>query len=152
MTEKFKRAYDLLIKAYFNDKLRAGDCTACAVGNICGGWAEWVDLFCTGDGTQDCRDPSMESFNMKTYDEIAAELFEISGYTEEELKQVEFLFETTTKIKISLFLPDNNKYTPSEILTDQYNGLKAVIELLMSFDNIEGEQYTDKLKEKLQTA
>lgn len=151
MTERFKRAYDLLIKAYFNDELKAGDCTACAVGNICCS-SQWKVLFVTwSKSTQEFnawRGDTIKNKWGKTRDEIREELEERTMYSIKELAQIEHLFEKSTKYNFHNYA----LLTPSEILADQFNGLKAVIELMMQFDNIEGVQYVDKLKEKLQHA
>lgn len=155
MTERFKRAYDLLVKAYFEGTLRAGDCTACAVGNICGG-AVWVralnePLARYSIAPEKCFGPQL----------TAIKLSEISGYSRIELNKIENTFEGSTNFKWRVgsrrYATDNyfdNFISPTEheILADQFNGLKAVVELMMEFDNIEGDQYVDKFKEKLQPA
>lgn len=142
MTPRFKRAYDLLIKAYFNDQLMAGDCRKCAVGNICEGWSGWFGLFSTFSGEQfynliaDAKYPIIAS--------LESQLFERTQYNRYDLAKIEYAFETTCKLDHF----DSN-ISRKAILEDQFNGLKAVIELLMSFDQIEGDQYVEKLKEKL---
>lgn len=151
MTERFKRAYDLLVKAYFNGTLRAGDCTACAVGNICGGNPEWKALFVTLSKTNQHKrfweEYEVRALYKLSISEIKEIVEELTDYSESELAKIEFTFETNTKF-------DHEEYyslSESEILADQFNGLKAVVELMMSFDGIEGDQYVDKFKEKLQT-
>lgn len=151
MTPRFKRAYDLLIKAYFNDELKAGDCNACAVGNICDGNGDWKPLFCTQHNVQvfDCfSDKAVTLLYNKTREEIKKEIESISMYSVKELAQIEYAFETNAKISCVFY----SRYNQSQILADQFNGLKAVIELMMRFDGIEGDQYVNKLNEKLQSA
>jgi hypothetical protein len=144
MTERFKRAYDLLVKAYYNEDLMAGECTACAVGNICGG-STWVgeinalrnrflmDGVCYGTlyGPQLCEH----------------ELIAITGYSVKELHLIERAFEQNTKIKHHHYT-----VTPKQvILEDQFNGLKAVLEVMLKLDGLEDStgQLVGKFKGRL---
>lgn len=40
----FKHTMDLLVQAYFDNTLKHGNCSKCAVGNICGG-DSWKAFF-----------------------------------------------------------------------------------------------------------
>lgn len=154
MTPRFKRAYDLLVKAYFEGTLNAGDCSACAVGNICGS-PDWRRLFYTSSGLQRYT-PNSNIVPQGYVDGLEKS----TGYSIKELAKIEYTFETNTKIKKDFFwgyiIIENGSAikcdaTEQEILADQFNGLKAVVELMMQLDGIEGDQYVDKFKEKLIT-
>lgn len=168
MTERFQKAYNSLVNAYFNGTLEAGDCTDCAVGNIV--WdaqglgdrlkkvgyncsmpkefLRWNRLFITVNGIQH-RMIETESI------EIADRLFEYTGYTADEMKQVEYAFEVNTKIKNNGFEVYGSGHTEQEILEDQFNGLSAVVDVLLELDGVEHNSvYAAKFREhpKLQKA
>lgn len=42
--ELYQKTINLLVEAYFSDKLRHGDCSACAVGNILKEYIERIDI------------------------------------------------------------------------------------------------------------
>ncbi len=155
MTERFKKAYDRLVKAYFEGTLQAGKCEYCAIGNILQNTG-WVWLFATSvDGRSIFTTPHilMHKYKLDTpgnikllaevYGAVAA--IKESGYSQLELAQVESLFEKITKIKPKQ-IP---QFTEQQLLEDQYNGLKAIVELLMSFDNMVEQpvEYTSKFRE-----
>ena len=139
MTERFKNAYDRLVKAYITNGLMANDCTACAVGNMCDdkGWFRAV-------------------LDFREKVEVIRTINNNTGYSIEELSQIEYTFEENTHYKKEGYYStparivwtrddsplDFIKETPefmSKLADDQFNGLKAVIELLMSFDKMSGE-------------
>ena len=159
---RFERAYEALYNAWNNGTLAKGICTACAVGNIVaagiGATVDsllncnkdndyWSNLFCTDEGGQTIRDTTYVSEN--NLDMLAERLEKDTGYTEKELAEVEYAFETNTEIKYK----DYFKRTQEEIEMDQYNGLMAVMDVLIQLDKVkEGNTYKETFKEKLQTA
>lgn len=64
-------------------------------------------------------------------DQEAKMLLDLTGYSEEEMSKIEAAFEDNTKIDI-MYYPD---YTEQEILEDQYNGLAAVLDVMLELDN-----------------
>jgi uncharacterized membrane protein len=165
MTERFEKAYNSLLKAFMNDTLASGSCSACAMGNIIadamGGVvykddgtgdfdcnvdnAWWKDVFVTGsDGDQTIYKVENNG-NIKVY---RKRMFELTGYEWHELARIEKTFENNTKIK-NYSYPD---YREHEIMEDQFNGLMAVMDVLIELDDVkDGQKYKDQFKAKLQT-
>jgi len=164
MTKRFEKAYNALLKAFMNDTLASGTCTACAVGNIVadamGGkvyvdvngeyecdlnnsW--WKNVFVTSRSGQTIT-TIKQDLNVKLY---RKRMFELTGYTWKELAKIEKTFERNTKIKYS----DYDEHTEHEIMEDQFNGLMAVMDVLIKLDDVaEGQKCKDKFKAKLQLA
>ena len=162
MTERFEKAYNALLKAFMNDTLASGTCTACAVGNIIadamGGvvykddegdfccdveneW--WKEVFITGERQRITL--IRENSNVKRY---RKRMFELTGYKWHELARIEKTFEKNTKIKNHDY-PD---YEEHEIMEDQFNGLMAVMDVLIKLDDVaEGQKYKNAFKLKLQS-
>jgi len=151
MTQRFKRAYNALVDAYFNDTLECADCSACAVGNIVaagiGGTVTkvfeefyefdiyecdkgndyWSDIFCGGEYGSEWDN-----------NELCERLFNDTGYPKEELMMVEQLFIQGVS---------RCRGTKDE---RNYQGLCAVVEYLCKLDGIaEPETYKAKFAEKL---
>lgn len=157
MTERFKRAYDALVKSYFNNTLAKGSCAACAVGNILADAVGMRTLqpeevekrFPYSNSVAEWYDYKIPEWPLRLYThKVSQKIRELTGYTGREISKIEEAFEENTHIHWM----DYPTKSPSEILTDQFNGLKAVVELMMEFDNIKGDQYVDKFKGKLQSA
>jgi hypothetical protein len=142
MTERFNRAFNALTTAYFDGKLEKGVCSACAIGNICGG-VMWSYLFETSSQEQivyynETKGTLLRPFAGpadKQADIIEAALLEIgdTGYSWKELAQIEKAFEQNTTID---FL-DARCSNEQELLEDQYKGLAAVVDILCELDGIE---------------
>lgn len=121
--ELYYKTVDILVQAYFNDTLRHGKCTACAVGNLVAyhmgytynynlGWSEgnskWTSVFYTVFG---------EQYIMPIgYNGDAKVEIESTGYQWEELAKVEYAFECAPYGK------NDDEW--------MFNGLMAVIEAL----------------------
>ena len=160
MTQRFEKAYTALYNAFMNDTLASGICAACAVGNIVADamgikvgklhtgefhcdvdndW--WKHLFVTGPSGQ-------EIFRLKDNGMVKKyrkRIFDLTGYKWNELAQVEKAFENKTKMKII----DYDQYTEQEIMEDQFNGLMAVMDVLIKLDEVaEGQKYKDTFKKK----
>ena len=157
MTPRFEKAYNALVKAFFEGTLAKGDCSACAVGNIVadaqGGCIDfflgqaycntdnwfWSKLFMTIGGNQVINHPF--------YDQekgLALTIETLTGYTYLEMAKVEKAFEQNTHIDIE----DYSKYTFLDILEDQYRGLCAVVDVMLKLDGIEPDpKYAAKFRE-----
>lgn len=172
MATRFEKAYNALIKGYFEGTLAKGTCVACAVGNIIAdaqgdairritcseslyGTHEgviaaeyekficdnnntwWSKLFCTGFLGLQYRNRELPI--------IASKLFDLTGYTDDELAMVEFAFEQNSVIPCTLY----EGMDELKVLEDQFNGLSAVVDVLIKLDNIDNEdnKYNKKFRE-----
>ena len=155
MTERIKKAIDLFLDAINNGTLAKGSCTACAVGNLvahgmngtitgkgCSFNSDvdndmWGYLFMTGVGSQTIHTSQLK--NPKVISNIEA-----TDFTWRELAQIEYVFEMNTKINSNCY-PNYNR---EQIKQDQINGLEAVIEVMMGFDDVKEdikEVFTNKV-------
>ncbi len=142
--ERFNRAMKALIQAFFNDKLSKGDCTKCAIGNMCGGSRDWQAIFYTGEDlfgniTQKIEpdnyiDAYIDKYGSMLYPKS---VIDKTGYTWQELAKVEKAFELATIISHDRY----KMITKSSIMQDQFNGLMAVVEVLCEIDNIDPIEY-----------
>ena len=161
MTERITTAIDIFLDAVNNRTLAKGTCVACAVGNLVahgmGGEIKfnterdyedmfqsnvendsWVYAFCTHEGVQG-------RFKWNEDKEAVQQNISATDFTIDELAQIEFAFETNTKIDVF----DYNQSTAEEIRADQIKGLEAVINLMMTFDDVKAdvkEVFTNKLE------
>jgi len=163
MTPRFEKAYNALYNAFMNDTLAKGTCVACAVGNIvadamgakvysqqddssikfrCSNnnyW--WNDLFFT---TQ-CGQRIIKISENNKVKQLRKKILNLTGYTWRELAKVENAFEKNTIISFD----DYNFYTPEQIMEDQFNGLMAVMDVLIELDNVkEGDKYKNNFRNK----
>jgi len=155
MTPRFEKAYNALYNAFMNDTLAKGTCKACAVGNIVANAmgtsvtseyncevnnSFWNSIFYTPtDGEQIIkRNASCEK-----------DLEVLTEYSWEEMAKVEYAFERATKIHYFYY----NSHTPQELMEDQFNGLMAVMDVLIELDSIkEGSEYKNKFRNKFTQA
>jgi len=146
MTQRFENAVNKLIKAFFDETLTKGKCDRCAVGNICGSW-EWGSLFMTQveTGTQ-IRHGLDASKDFPKFYEEALDVVNQTGYSPEELAQVEHVFEINTEFTALSY--KDGECTHEEFIQDQFDGLCAVIDVLCDFEGENSEIYKDKLREK----
>jgi hypothetical protein len=159
MTPRIERAIDTFLDALNEGTLAKGVCTACAVGNLVAKGAgikihkddlemdhapigatnlvsDWVRAFCTYDNYQKVY---LDKFNSPNVVRSVSQ----TEFTIEELMQIEFAFESNTKLDVC----DYTEYSSEEIFQDQLRGLEEVINVMMTFDdcndNIE-EVFTSK--------
>lgn len=141
---------DALIQAFHGDTLAKGSCRACAIGNIvahaygkktstnkhieCNGISihMWNRLFYTD------ADSNKQIFHSGEVNEMveALKLLEKTGYAPEELAQVEYAFETSTKLHHQTY----TSHSKQEIMDDQYKGLCAVFDVLCEIEGLENSQ------------
>ena len=166
MTQRFERAYNALYNAFMNNTLAKGYCVACAVGNILadaqGGKVTveiengkvmidanvennfWSTLFITTKNGQFFYDDHTDLSKKRK-----RLILSLTGYTWLELAKVEFAFETACKISGSWY----PRHTEQEIMEDQFNGLMAVMDVLIELDSIEeGTEYKETFKNKFTVA
>jgi hypothetical protein len=161
MTPRFEKAYNALVKGFFEGTLAKGTCAACAVGNIVadaqGGVISkikepihphcstkndfWRHLFCSDAGSQDKR---WSKLSNSQYNKLATRLKKLTGYSEAEMAHIEFTFETNTRIHhYDYYMRDEQ-----DILEDQYRGLSAVVNVMLKLDSIEPDpKYAAKFRE-----
>lgn len=127
----FNHTVNVLVNAYLNDTLEHGECHACAVGNLVfacnrelaekdrGAWFEVVVL-------------TPSEFRDNEYDKILAlanDQVKSTGYSIDELKQIEAAFEGANDDFIN---EDELYYKP-----DTYHGLMAVVDVLAEIHGID---------------
>lgn len=130
MKATFENTVDILVKAYLNDTLQHGNCTACAVGNIiaasCGFKFEkriektnilkWV-----GHSVEEAKE---WYYGYGTLKVLETDLTLKTGYSHIELGLIERAFESSLDIGIK---PDER----------MFNGLMAVVEVLSEIHGID---------------
>jgi len=126
MSPRILRAIDVFLDAINNGTLAKGDCTMCAVGNLCGGDDRWAGLFFTNSmGEQYIHQHSL--YPAKD----GYEAIKKTEFSEKELAKIEYAFETNTKIPLKYYY----FYSKEAIRADQINGLNAVVKVMMEFDD-----------------
>src|SRR3972149_2396144 len=130
ITPRISKAVDIFLDAINNGTLAKGDCTKCAVGNLCNGRHEWRFRFCTAKDKQEFNWVPFFS-NIEETLSIADKVISSTDFSKEELMKIEYAFETNTKIDWHSY----KKNYPKEIRADQINGLKAVVKVMLTFDD-----------------
>jgi hypothetical protein len=161
MTQRFEKAYNALYNAFMNNTLAKGSYRACAVGNIVadamGGnvykeksgfeygcnvinsW--WSEMFITTHCGQSIT-TTRQNLDVTDY---RKRIKNLTGYTWKELAKVERVFEQNTKINHQRYC----EYSEKDIMEDQFNGLMAVMDVLIKFDNVEeGNKCKETFKNK----
>ena len=169
LTERFTRAYDALVKAFFEGTLGKWTCAACACGNIiaeaegCRLTSDEFKKLCAYRDEQNPetikkadyilalwankRDEDYDREEKQTVfiplDEFKGQ-YNAAGYTTEEFILIEEAFERNTIIPFHNY----GGVSDEKILEDQFNGLCAVVEVLLKLDNISpDEKYNAKFRE-----
>jgi len=148
MTPRTQNAINVFLDAINNNTLAKGSCTACAVGNLIANsmGAEirvvssydfvcnqrnnfWSKLFMTFQNYQvlDYKtNPNiLEKLTIKQ-----KEIIENTGFSLDELAQIEYAFERNTIISFVRY----SEYSKEQIKQDQLKGLTAVVNLLLEMD------------------
>jgi hypothetical protein len=140
MNERLKNSIEVLQRAYLEETLQAGDCEACAVGNLVaasnykGVSYNWRFVFCTEMGLQRFYDSDDDFTCEKTYNE-GMKAIEATGYSVEELALIEYTFETAILRHLEMKLPKH---------VSQWMRLEKVIKVLFE---IEGIPYNQEVEE-----
>lgn len=140
MNERLKNSIEVLQKAYLEGTLKAGDCQACAVGNLVqassyeGNSRDWRYIFCTAQGKQHFYLDREPIFGEDEY-EGGLKAIKATSYSVKELAKVEYAFETAISIADHCILPKH---------VSQWKRLKAVIKVLFE---IEGIPYNQEVEE-----
>lgn len=153
----FDKTVSILVAAYLVGELQHEDCKKCVVGNLCGGKSEWQYLFMTDPRNyiQHARQISelRESVLGKRREQILQEAQDLclsTGYTIDELKRIEFAFETAPGFKDNLDDPleyDDDGIPIEEQNEDwMFNGLMAVVDVLADIHGVSLEQKTSSKK------
>jgi hypothetical protein len=145
MTKRFDNAIKTGVRAFFDGTLKKGLCSACMVGNICGGNPAWSYVFATATN-------GVQLTNAVNYFGAVKEVIDNTGYAWQDLARIEKAFEQNTKIQSGLY----SIHTQSEIMQDQFNGLMAVVDVLMELDGMDKSdntyrkmfEYTEEFKPK----
>lgn len=140
MTDRLRKSIEVLQKAYLNETLEAGNCQACAVGNLVaasdyeGTISDWRYVFCTDEGAQEFYD-SINSREYSVLHDLGLEAIEATGYSVAELAKIEFAFESALSEEDDDRMPQHQS---------QWIRLQAVLEVL--FD-IEGIEYNEEVEQ-----
>lgn len=128
MTQRIENAINVFLDAINNGTLAKGTCCACAIGNLI---ADKIN-YKIEELDHDTSKPNgvwwdyVAGFNKK------AEILNKLDFTINEVIEIEKAFENNTKINYLSYYNSSKK----QIREDQINGLKAVIEVMMSFDDV----------------
>jgi hypothetical protein len=131
--ELFNKTYNTLVTAWLAGKLSHGDCTACAVGNICNGSGEWTHAFCSDKHGQ-AQYWNAPNFGRYVFEKESIELIGRTGYTIPELALVEEAFESSIA---------HDFFGLARTSKGQYLGLTAVMEVLWDIHGIQDKSLTD---------
>lgn len=154
--ELYNKSANLLIDAWMSGKLEHGDCTACAVGNICGGNGAWAVKFST-NASMRSQTPGLfvpseidrvighglplyvsdlhEEEKMTAF-AYADKVISDTSYTEKELAKIEWAFE------MSIASDYEKLYKTPE---GQYIGLCAVLDVLHEIHEVEEAPHRSRL-------
>lgn len=124
MTQRIQKAINIFLDAINNGTLSKGDCSYCAVGNLCGNDGNWGLFFYTSFGVQ------IRNYNNKNCVSVK-EAIKKSDFTDKELMKIEYAFETNTDIHHDTY----ECHSKEEIREDQIKGLTAVLNVMYTFDN-----------------
>lgn len=158
-SKRFDNAVASLVKGYMNDTLAKGNCAACAVGNIVAGATgrtikksqnldgkvdfdfvnvighinnpSWQLVFATSPGDRRLSREKRQVIEMQCYKDSAQLEIDATGYTVQELADVEWAFEKATNI---MFHDYHKKRDKRKIDEDQLNGLYAVVDVLCKIE------------------
>ena len=127
--ELYQKTVDLLLDAYNNNDLEHGDCSACAVGNICKGNTGWTFYFYTPKNGKQTKAAAIFADDFRDKEDFE-KIFPTIGYTLEELAKIENVFEKSIK-------KDRVRLTGCDKKLGQMIGLKAVFKLLKKIHSAE---------------
>ena len=154
MTDRIKKAIDIFLDAINNQTLASGTCSACAVGNLIAHelgvipkvekLIEYASIIQPQAAWISVKKGASPKFSQgKTHEEVI-ELMKSTGFSVEELLEIEKAFEDNTYINFAAY----PHYAKEEIKKDQIRGLKAAIEVMKNFDKVEfstQEEFVDKV-------
>lgn len=131
----YHKTSDVLYQAYFKDELKHGDCSACAVGNICKAAGAsnqvrmlWKYVFVT---ETNLFLGQHQWINEDRYSGVPKKVIDATGYTWQELAKIEYAFETAPK--------GNNDEDW------MFNGLVAVLDVLKEIHEVTDEPHQSNL-------
>lgn len=146
MTPRIQKAIDIFLDAINEGTLAKGTCLACACGNLVANglgikpvihkthtsYLHYLGYVHRGSYTS--KEGAAWSLTVRndsrSTDQGKREV-EMTGFTSDELRRIEKAFEGNTRINFT----DYCFYSKEEIREDQIKGLKAVIEVMLKFDN-----------------
>lgn len=139
MTPRIQKAIDIFLDAINEGTLAKGTCLACACGNLV---AKSLGIKPIIHNGQDSYRNTMlhnqpngtfwsDSIIGGSYNPRGIREIKSTGFTIEEFRDIEEAFENNTRICFSEY----SNFSKEEIRKDQINGLKAVVEIMLEFDN-----------------
>jgi hypothetical protein len=167
MTKRIQNAIDIFLDAINEGTLAKGNCVACAVGNLVAHGMgskvvkqnyftayrhyttkpsvpnhDWAKLFSTNSYGQRVRPGLHKALAEDPQYKKLRDAIEKINFTIDELRQIEYVFETNTKLTYHLY----RNHTKEEVRADQIKGLEAVVKLMLTFD-----EQVDDVKEVFTT-
>ena len=139
MNDRLRNSIEVLQMAYLHGTLTAGDCVACAVGNLVaassyeGHSFDWRFVFCTQNNAQLFFGPKDKDFGK--YYPIGLQAIEATGYSVAELARIEYAFETAIRREDALRMPRHES---------QWISLQAVLKVLFDIEGIEYNQEVEQ--------
>jgi hypothetical protein len=148
----FNETVDVLVKAYLNDELQHDDCTKCVIGNLCNGRDDWQYLFMTDPRKKEQTTRHLTPIRVMMLGKPPAQILveaiqlcESTGYTVNELKRIEFAFETAPGSEKVIKVDEEDDEGPDEESSEllqardewMFNGLMAVVDVLAEIHNID---------------
>ena len=158
-SKRFDVAIASLMKGYMNGTLAKGNCAACAVGNMVAGATgrtikksqdfdgevdfdfvnvighinnpSWQLVFSTSNRDKRLSREKRQVIEMQYYKDSAQLDIDATGYSIQELADVEWAFEKATKI---MFHDYHRKRDKRKIDEDQLKGLFAVVDVLCKIE------------------
>tara|TARA_R100001460_G_scaffold18975_1_gene39879 strand:+ start:1622 stop:2098 length:477 start_codon:yes stop_codon:yes gene_type:complete len=150
MNSRLKKSIEVLQRAYLTETLKAGNCDACAVGNLVeassypNAPSDWRYIFCT-DLRDDIGGPHQTFYDKPTdCEELQYELdlynmglcaVAATGYSVKELARIEFAFESAIE-------PELDEHMP--IHKSQWIRLQAVLKVLFDIEGIPYDQEVEQ--------
>jgi hypothetical protein len=145
MKATFENSVSVLVKAYLNETLQHSNCYACAVGNMiaeaCGiqyskephkklGWKGFDNLYELWDKSTDDQPenwmnviPGNGELRLYKYKGKVKEMIDSTGYTPQQLNEIEYAFEHAEEGD------DSDDF--------MFNGLMAVVDVLAQIHNVD---------------
>jgi hypothetical protein len=147
----FNHTVDVLVKAYLNETLEHGVCTACAVGNIIAdsigakptrGGINWkrngTEIIPVWGKVFQSIAPGNQRVTADAYKGWEKKQIDTTGYTWQELAKIEYAFELHNS---GIYLDDDPEFQDdySLVIINQamFNGLMAVVDVLADIHGID---------------
>ncbi len=142
LTPRIEKAIDIFLDAINNNTLAKGTCKACAVGNMVAHGMGITAIIPQNDEDH-CAIAENEHWSALFFETSAFKFekdkgkkcIEATEFSLNEIIAIETAFEHNTSIRWTEYVHTDEK----EIRADQINGLKAVVEVMLGFDDVKAD-------------